>query len=238
MTSTHRLPSTNQLLKGLPREEKARFSDTSESVPLIFGEVLQYPNRTLEYVYFPTDGFISQMTVLDGESRLEIAMAGREGVLGVSALLGVDHSALMGIVQGAGEALRVEADSFRCLVANSPELHRRLLRYLYVVMHQLSGAAACIHFHHIEERLARWLLMTHDRAGSDHLRLTHEFLAIMLGVRRAGITLSAIALQTRKLIDYHRGEITILDRPGLIKAACSCYETDRALYASVMARAD
>ncbi len=235
MTPIHRLLSANQLLADLPGVERDRFSGVCESVPLIFGEILQRPTQLQRHVYFPTDGFISQMTVLDTDSRLEVAMAGHEGMLGVATLLGVDHPTLMGIVQGAGSALRIEADAFRLLVANSPELHRRLMRYLYVVMNQFAGAAGCIHFHRIEERLARWLLMTQDRARSNHLQLTHEFLAIMLGVRRAGITLSAITLQTSGLIDYHRGEIIILDRPGLIAVACSCYETDCALYVSTMA---
>ena len=158
-------------------------------------------------------------------------MAGREGMLGSSLVLGIDEAPLLALVQGAGSALRIDAGAFQQLLLSTPVLHQRLKRYIYVVMKQLATSAACNHFHRIEERLARWLLMTQDRAGTDQLNLTHEFLA---GVRRAGITLAAIAMQTRGLIRYQRGTITVLDRLGLIEASCECYSDDCALYAKML----
>lgn len=234
MTSLTQIPVTNQLLAQLPADERDVFMAACDTVELAFGEVLVEPAGQITHVYFPLDGFISLIAILADDNRLEVAMAGREGMMGISLVLGVDEAPLSALVQGAGSALRMEAASFQRLLLNSPVLHQRLKRYLFVVMNQLAQSAACNHFHQVEARLARWLLMTQDRAGSDRLQLTHQFLAMMLGVRRAGITLAAIALQARGLICYQRGEITVLDRPGLIKASCSCYTADRALYAKAL----
>ncbi|HSP57795.1 MAG TPA: Crp/Fnr family transcriptional regulator [Halomonas sp.] len=235
MTSLAQIPLTNQLLGQLPADERDAFMAACETVELAFGEVLVEPAERVTHVYFPLDGFISLIAILDDENRLEVAMAGREGMMGISLVLGIDESPLRALVQGAGSALRMEAARFQQLLQNSPVLHQRLKHYLYVVMNQFARSAACNHFHQVEARLARWLLMTQDRAGTDRLQLTHEFLAIMLGVRRAGVTLAAIALQTRGLIRYQRGEITVLDRAGLIEASCGCYTADRALYAKMLA---
>ncbi|MGM0636940.1 MAG: Crp/Fnr family transcriptional regulator [Pseudomonadota bacterium] len=161
-------------------------------------------------------------------------MVGSEGMLGLPLILGIDESPWLALVQGSGPALRMPAAVFGRHLKQSPALQALLMRYLYVVMGQLSRVAACTHFHQVEARLARWLLMTQDRAHSNHLQLTHEFLAMMLGVRRAGITLSAMALQERRLISYHRGDITVLDRAGLIEASCDCYVSDRSLYRRVI----
>jgi CRP-like cAMP-binding protein len=234
MTSVFHLTDANQLLAGLPSIERAAFSAACEPVQLAFGDVLLKPTEAITHVYFPIDSFISLIVVIDTNNRLEVAMAGREGMLGTSLVLGVKEAPLLALVQGTGSALRINADRFQQLLLECPVLHQRLKRYVYVVMTQLAKSAACNHFHQIEARLARWLLMTQDRAGSDQLHLTHEFLAMMLGVRRAGITLAAIALQTRGLIGYHRGEIKVLDRPGLIEAACVCYTEDCALYDKVL----
>ncbi|MFN0186730.1 MAG: Crp/Fnr family transcriptional regulator, partial [Aquabacterium sp.] len=132
---------------------------------------------------------------------------------------------------GSGEAWRIGAVAFRAELARSAPLRRLLGRYLYVLMTQLAGSAACLRFHQIGPRLARWLLMSHDRAGARSFRITHEFLAYMLGVRRVGITTAAGGLQRRGLIEYHRGEVTVLDRQRLEGAACDCYQDDRAAYA-------
>ncbi len=234
MTALTRIPVTNQLLALLPADEWDAFMAACETVELTFGEVLVKPAERITHVYFPLDGFISLIAITADGNRLEVAMAGREGMLGISLVLGIDEAPLSALVQGAGSALRMEAASFQRLLLVSPVLHQRLNLYLYVVMKQLAQSAACSHFHQVEARLARWLLMTQDRAGSDRLQLTHEFLAMMLGVRRAGITLAAIALQTRGLIRYQRGEITVLDRPGLIEASCGCYCADRVLYTKVL----
>ncbi|WP_434986446.1 Crp/Fnr family transcriptional regulator [Vreelandella zhaodongensis] len=233
MTSIFHAADANQLLVDLPAAERDAFVATCETVQLTFGEVLYQPTQQVTHAYFPIDSFISQIAILV-DSRLEVAMAGREGMLGISLVLGVEEAPLLALVQGEGQALRINAASFQRLLLSSPVLHQRLKRYLYVVMNQLANSAACIHFHRIEERLARWLLMTHDRAKTNTLQLTHEFLAMMLGVRRAGITLAAIALQTRGLIRYHRGEIIIIDRQGLIEASCKCYADDCALYSKML----
>ncbi|WP_085917269.1 Crp/Fnr family transcriptional regulator [Halomonas sp. CSM-2] len=237
MTSVLHTPAVNQLLAGLPDVERKAFMADCETVKLTFGDVLLQPTEAITHVYFPIDSFISLIVVLDSDSRLEVAMAGCEGMLGSSLVLGIAEAPLLALVQGAGSAHRMSAANFQRQLFDSPVLHQRLKHYLYVVMKQLAQSTACIHFHQIEARLARWLLMTQDRAGSDQLRLTHEFLAMMLGVRRAGITMAAIALQKRGLIGYHRGEIKVLDRPGLIAAACECYTGDRALYATMLTSA-
>jgi len=153
-----------------------------------------------------------------------MGLIGNEGMLGASLMLGVNFAPLRALVQGNGSALRISTAEFQRDLAECPSLHRVLNRYLYVTMAQLSQTAACNHFHEIEPRLARWLLMTHDRAHSNHFHLTHEFLADMLGVRRSGITVAAGALQGKNLIGYTRGEISILDRSGLEAAACECYQ--------------
>lgn len=188
MTSILHAPDANQLLAELPEVERNAFMADCETVELTFGDVLLQPTDTVAHVYFPIDSFISMIVVIDNDSRLEVAMAGREGMLGSSLILGVAEAPLLALVQGAGSAFRVSAANFQRRLLDSPVLHQRLKKYLYVVMRQLAQSTACIHFHQIEARLARWLLMTQDRAGSDQLQLTHEFLAMMLGVRRAGIT--------------------------------------------------
>ncbi|CEP35015.1 MULTISPECIES: Crp/Fnr family transcriptional regulator [unclassified Halomonas] len=234
MTSILNVPAANQLLVELPEVERNAFMAACDTVELSFGKVLLQPTETFTHVYFPIDSFISLIVVIDTDKRLEVAMAGREGMLGSSLVLGIDEAPLLALVQGAGSALRIDAGAFQQLLLSTPVLHQRLKRYIYVVMKQLATSAACNHFHRIEERLARWLLMTQDRAGTDQLNLTHEFLAMMLGVRRAGITLAAIALQARGLIRYQRGTITVLDRLGLIEASCECYSDDCALYAKML----
>jgi CRP-like cAMP-binding protein len=153
-----------------------------------------------------------------------MGLIGNEGMLGATVILGVNVAPLRAVVQGAGTALRINTVDFRLILGEGKALPRTINRYLYVMLAQLSQTAACNHFHEIEPRLARWLLMTHDRAHADHFHLTHEFLADMLGVRRSGITVAAGALQAKNLIGYTRGEISILDRTGLEAAACECYE--------------
>ncbi|MGM0785480.1 MAG: Crp/Fnr family transcriptional regulator [Pseudomonadota bacterium] len=227
-------PAANRLLHALPAVEHDAFMAACEPAILVFGEILVEPGARIEQIYFPLDGFISLIVSLDDGNRLEVAMAGREGMMGVSLLLGVEESPLCALVQGAGMALRMDAARFRSLLPSCPVLQQRLQRYLYVLINQLARTAACTHFHQVEARLARWLLMTQDRAGSDSLQLTHEFLATMLGVRRAGITQAATALQERALISYRRGNIIVLDRAGLIEASCGCYRADRSLYSQVL----
>jgi CRP-like cAMP-binding protein len=161
---------------------------------------------------------------------------GHEGMLGVPLLLGVDVSPLRAIVQGAGRSWRVSAELLERELGIIAELRSSLNRYLYVFLAQLMQTATCTRFHRIEARLARWLLMTSDRARSRQFHITHEFLALMLGVRRVGVTSAASALQRRKLIRYHRGDISLLDVRGLERAACACYAIDKNIYARNLGR--
>ena len=174
------------------------------------------------------------MVPLDQHTNLEVGLAGDEGMLGVSLILGVEVSPLRALVQGAGPALRITAESLRNELARSPALDRQLKRYLYVMLQQVAQAVACTRFHILEARLARWLLMTRDRVHSNTFRITHEFLAYKLGVRRAGVTGAASSLQARKLISYQRGDVTILDSRGLEAASCQCYAEDKANYARML----
>jgi CRP-like cAMP-binding protein len=231
------LEPPNRLLAALPRAVSRRVLAACEAVQLEFGIVLYEPDARIRYVYFPTGGFISLMIPVDGTTNLEVGLVGNEGMLGVPLVLGADVSPLRALVQGAGPAWRMSAEAFTAELDRSPALRRTLLRYLQVRMSQLAQTAACTRFHVVEERLARWLLMTQDRAHADAFRVTHAFLAYMLGVRRVGVTKAANALQKRKLISYHRGAITILDRAGMETAACGCYQADLNTYAGLLAAA-
>jgi len=205
-----------------------------ESVDLVFADVLCLPGDRIHHVYFPTESFISLVAPVDGYAGLEVGMVGSEGMFGVSLMLGVDVSPLHALVQGAGQALRMNATRFRRQLASSRALRQGLNRYTYVLISQLAQTAACTRFHIVEARLARWLSMTRDRAGSDEFYLTQEFLSHMLGVRRVGVTKAASSLQKHKLISYSRGVISILDRNGLEAAACGCYLADKKTYDRIM----
>ena len=216
-------PVTNRLIGGLPARDHARALEHCESVDLVFGTILCEPGQPFRYAYFPLTGFISLVATVSGHKPLEMGLIGNEGMLGATLALGVRNSPQRGVVQGSGTALRMTVAHLRAELRDSAALRRTLDRYLYVLMAQLSQTAACTRFHAIEARLARWLLMTHDRAHGDHFDLTHDFLADMLGVRRSAVTIAAGALQRRKLISYSRGRIVIQDRKGLEAASCECY---------------
>lgn len=201
-----------------------------DEVDLTFGGVLFEQGERIRHVYFPVDGFISQLVPVDGRMNLEVELVGNEGMLGVAAVLGINIAPLQALVQGSGSCWRMSVGNFRREIEASRALRRELHRYIYVLMVQLSQSAACLSFHVLDARLARWLLMTHDRAPSDEFYLTHEFLAQMLGVRRVGVTTAAGLLQRRGLLSYNRGTITILDRTGLEAASCSCYQASRNAY--------
>lgn len=213
----------NHLVDNLPARERGRFLEQCEPVDLVFGTILCEPETVMRSVYFPLTGFISLVATVSNHKPLEMGLIGNEGMLGVTLALGVNTAPLRGVVQGSGTALKLSAASFRRELRDSPVLVRIFGRYLYVLMSQLSQAAACSRFHEVEARLARWLLMTHDRAHGDHFHLTHSFLADMLGVQRSAVTIAAGALQRGNIIRYSRGQIRILDRAGLEDVSCECY---------------
>lgn len=227
-------PTANRLLAGLPQNVRQRLAAQSETVSLSLGEVLAQPGEALAWVYFPLDSYISLITSADGRPCLEVGLAGTEGMLGASFVLDVNRTPTQAVVQGAGPALRLSSEIFREELAASSELQGMLKHYLYVVIAQLGQTAACTRYHRVEARLARWLLMTHDRVHEDTFTITHEFLGYILGVRRAGISEAANEFQSRALISYKRGEVTVLDRQGLERTACDCYFADRETYRQIL----
>lgn len=217
-------PATNRLLEGLPKKLRNHLLTACEEVSLIFGTVLCDAEKPITYAYFPLTAFISLVTVVEGHQPLEMGIIGNEGMLGSTLSLGIPTAPMRALVQGSGKALRISAVQLRRELRAAPALVNQLNRYVYVLLEQLAKTAACIHFHETEPRLARWLLMTHDRTRTDRLHLTQEFLADMLGVRRSSVTVAAGILQAQHIIRYTRGEIIILDRKGLEDAACECYK--------------
>jgi CRP-like cAMP-binding protein len=224
---------TNRFLGQLPRAQRERLLAHCEGVDLAQGEVLARPGEPIAHVYFPVTSSIARV-IETGESSLGVALIGNEGMLGASLLLGIGNSPARAVVQGTGLAFRLGEARFRGLLAEEGALRGAGNRYLFVLFAQLARTSGCTRFHVLEQRLARWLLMSADRACSSTFHLTHEFLAHTLGVRRVGITRAATSLQARGLIRYSRGEIMVLDRKGLVRAACTCYAADLASYRRVL----
>lgn len=225
----------NHLIERLSRRDRARFLAGCETVQLVPGSILCEPGEVTHHVYFPVDGFVSLITQRAGSPGLEVGMIGREGMLGAQLFLGVAQAPLHAVVQGTGASWRMGAAAFRSELARSDALRRGMGLYVHVLMQQLAGSAGCLRYHQIGPRLARWLLMSRDRAHSNSFHITHEFLAYMLGVRRVGITAAAGELRRAGLIEYRRGEVSVLDGKRLEAAACGCYAADRRAYAALLA---
>jgi CRP-like cAMP-binding protein len=226
--------SNNLLLQGLGARDRRRLLAATESVTLRPGNALSEAGRRMKHVYFPIDSAASLIIGGAGHEPLEVGLVGREGMLGVPLILGSSNAAFHSVVQIAGQALRMEAVQFTRQLDDNPALRQRMNRYAHVRLVQIAGNVACKSFHRVEGRLARWLLMSRDRADSNALALTHESLSKLLGVRRAGVTLAASALRRRDLIRYSRGHIELLDPRGLASVACACYASDKATYARFM----
>ncbi len=226
--------SDNQLIEMLPTAAKERLLAIGEPVQLRLSELLGEPDQASTHVYFPIGAFVSLVALIEGHTGLEVGMVGREGMVGAHRVLGVSRAPLRALVQGSGSAWRIAAVKFQAELARSPCLQMTLNRYIYVLMAQMARSSTCLRFHLILPRLARWLLMSQDRAQADHIQVTHEFLAYMLGVRRVGVTQAAGRLQRLGLIAYHRGHLSVLDRDGLEAAACACYAKDKLIYATSM----
>jgi CRP-like cAMP-binding protein len=217
------MPIANKLLAKLSGKNYQRLLTGLEEVTLTFGEILYEPGKPIRYVYFPNDALVSLLSLADGHLALEVGMVGHEGMVGTPEALGIHVSPFRALVQGSGTALRMSSTRFSKELGQCPPLQQMLDRYVHVLMTQVTQTAACNRFHVVEQRLARWLLMTLDRVSQNPFQLTQDFLSHMLGVRRVGVTKAASALQQRKLISYTRGHITVLDRAGLEAFSCGCY---------------
>ena len=224
----------NCLLDALAPDDMARLRPHLELVLLSQRQVLSEPRKLIEHAYFPRQGFVSLVQPMADKSMVEVGIIGREGFVGSPILLGAGMSPVMAMVQAPGEALRIPASVLLKEAADSGELSGLLLRYVQALHVQVAQTAACNGRHSLAERLARWLLTAHDRVAGDDLPLSHEFLAIMLGMRRAGVTVAVGTLKKAGLIDNGHARITILDRQGLEAAACECYRAVRSEYENLL----
>ena len=217
-------PIANKLLAALPKKEYQALQSHLEETPLVFEEFIYRPNELISDVYFPNSGIISLLAGVNAHGTLEVGLVGNEGMLGLSVFLGVNSSGNRAVVQGAGSAMKMKVTALRKQCDKGGALPRLLQRYAHSVLTQITQSAVCNQFHSVDARLARWLLMTHDRIADDEFQLTQEFLSNMLGVRREGVSKAAGKLQKRNLITYSRGRLKVLDRAGLEATSCGCYE--------------
>ena len=213
----------NQILASLSPDEFERLSPHLEHVDLPPGQVLIASEEPIQYVYFPNDALISLVTQLMDGNTVEAAVAGREGMAGLSVVLGADSTPMQFVVQIPGSAIKIKAKVVRDAFERCGELQSCILRYMNALLIGVSQTAACNAQHRIEARLARWLLTSSDAVQADELPLTHDFIATMMGVRRAGVTCAALVLKEKGLIHYDRGHIRIINREGLEAVACECY---------------
>lgn len=217
----------NALLRDLDRDDYEAVARHLEEVRLEPGEILVEPGRRPTYVYFPQSGVISNVAVFDGGGAVEVGTVGCEGIAGIPMYLGTGTTPHRVMMQIAGTVHRMPVQAFEAAVEDIPALDRILARYVDAYLLQVSQTAACNRMHDLGQRAARWLLMTHDRVGAGTFALTHEFLAIMLGVRRAGVSEAAAELQRAGAIRYSRGRVTIANRAVLEQRSCECYRVVR-----------
>ena len=215
----------NRLLDALPRSVVDRLRRQLETVSMASHQSIHEPGQVTEHVFFPTSGLISMVATMTNGESIEIGMIGREGMFSVSAILGDDTPSQRAMVQLSGSALRMPARLLREELEAQISVRLLLLRYVQVTLSTSAQTVACNRLHLLEQRCARWLLSAHDRAEADTFPMTQEFLAMMLGVRRPGVTVAAQSLQASGLIDYNHGRMTIIDRKGLEAVTCECYRS-------------
>ena len=214
----------NQMLAMLPEDVRGRILPELEPVPLALGKVLYEANESLSHVYFPTTVIVSLLYTMENGRSAEMAVVGRDGVVGIAVFMGGDTAPNQAVVTSAGEAYRLKIEHFRDEFRRVGDLHRLLLLYTQALLTQMSQTAVCNRLHSVEQQLCRWLLLSHDRHISDELVMTQELIADILGVRREGVSVAAHRLQDDHLIHYKRGHITIVDRRGLEARVCECYK--------------
>ncbi len=220
----------NTILNGLSESQLDQLLPRMKSVELQLGYVLYEPEQVIDYVYFPLAGVISLLAVFQDGASVEAGLIGAEGMLGTPVVLGAEISPHEALVQVSGQAMRITARDLTAEVEKDRSLLNGMLRYTNMIFIQVVQTAACNRLHTIEQRLARWLLLSHDRAKRDDFTLTQEFMARMLGVRRAGVSVAANNLKQSGAIDYRRGNVIIVDRKGLEQTCCECYETVKQEY--------
>ena len=217
-------PHQNHLLDALPTSDYQRLAPHLELVPMKLGDVLYESGAKLRYVYFPTTSIISLLYVMEDGASAEIAIVGNEGILGISLFMGGESTPSRAVVQSAGFAFRLKAQLLKDEFGRFGPTMRLLLRYTQALITQMAQTAVCNRHHSVDQQLCRWLLLSLDRLQSNELSMTQELIANMLGVRREGVTEAAGKLQEAGLIQYHRGRIAVLDRTGLERRACECYQ--------------
>jgi CRP-like cAMP-binding protein len=220
-------PRQNHLLAALPAHECARLFPNLELVQMPLGDVLYEPGIQMRHVYFPTTSIVSLLYVMEDGASAEIAVVGNEGVVGVSLFMGGETTPSRAVVQSAGHAYRLKGQLLKDEFYRAGPMQRLLLRYTQALLTQMAQTAVCNRHHSLDQQFCRWLLLSLDRLPSNELIMTQELIANMLGVRREGVTEAAGHVQKAGLIEYHRGRISVLDRPGLEARSCECYEVVR-----------
>jgi len=226
-------PRTNRLLATLDRDDYDALVMDAKVVTLRFRKRIMNQDEHVGAVYFPLTAMISLLLAADGQPPVEMATIGREGVVGASELILKQGAMGLSLTQIPGVAVRIDADVFRDVIGRRPLVERLIHQHLYALVRQIMLGAACNRLHSMEERCARWLLLTHDQAGGDTFPLTQEFLSHMLGVRRATISVATGMLKKAGFIRYVRGKITVTDRPGLESASCECYQAIIRVYSDL-----
>ena len=217
----------NRLLSLLPPADFARLQGHLERQPLVYRQSLYAADTTIETVYFIETGVGSLVNTMANGQAAEVGTIGNEGMVGVPVVLGDDRAPTAVYIQVPGEGLAIKASVFRKELARSETMQVVMHHYVHALFNQVAQSAACNHFHSLEQRCCRWLLMTRDRMGTDNFLLTQEFLAMMLGVQRPGVSIAAGALQRAGLITYTRGNVTILDHQELKRRSCECYAVSK-----------